>query len=69
MTAAPTSTTPTATPIAVHIDTAMTAPSSSGDEPLSVVMKMAAEKLSVTYGGRTRSARSRSRSRNARSWP
>ena len=47
MTAAPTSTTPTATPIAVHIDTAITAPASAHDEPLSLVMKMAAEKLSV----------------------
>ena len=51
MTAAPTMA-PATAPITVHIDTAMTTAAGSDGEGLSTVMKMAAEKLSVTYGGR-----------------
>jgi phosphate transport system ATP-binding protein len=53
MTAAPPTTAPMATPIAVHIDPAVAAANAEDGEGQSTVMKMAAESLSVTYGGRT----------------
>src|SRR5262249_54017951 len=42
---------PPAAPISVHIDTAIAA-ATDGAEELSTVMKMSADKLSVTYGSR-----------------